>query len=115
MNYKDGTEIVLIFSFASDKIICMVNMFPEVFFMNVTCCTNCQSKPLFLMVLKDANGEAHIGNISVLQSEKRWVFNEIFKTIFIKLYGDSTICQNCLILTDEDSVEIEHNEFNRNN
>ena len=86
MNYKDGTEIVLILSFASDEMIRMVTMFPEVFFMDVTCCTNCQNKPLFLMVLKDANGEAHIGNISVLPSEKRWVFNEIFKTVFIALY-----------------------------
>ncbi len=65
MNYKDGTDIVLILFFASDKMICMVNMFPEVFFMDVTCSMNCQNKLLFLMVLKYANGEAHIGNISV--------------------------------------------------
>ena len=107
MNYKDDTEIVLILSFASDEMIRMVNMFPEVFFMDVTCCTNRQNKPLFLMVLKDANGEAHIGNISVLPSEKRWVFNEIFKTVFIELYGESTIRRNRLMLTDEDSAEVE--------
>ncbi len=53
MNYKDGTEIVLILSFASDKMIRMVNMFSEVFFMDVTCSTNHQNKPLFLTVLKD--------------------------------------------------------------
>ncbi len=107
MNYKDGTEIVLILSFASDEMIRMVNMFPEVFFMDVTCRTNRQNKPLFLMVLKDASGEAHIGNISVLPSEKRWVFNEIFKTVFIELYGESTIRRNRLMLTDEDSAEVE--------
>ncbi len=106
MNYKDDTEIVLILSFASDEMIRMVNMFPEVFFMDVTCSTNRQNKPLFLMVLKDANGEAHIGNISVLPSEKRWVFNEIFKTVFIELYGKSTIRRNRLMLTDEDSAEV---------
>ncbi len=60
MNYKDDTEIVLILSFASGEMICMVNMFLEVFLTDVTCCTNCQNKPLFLMVLRDANGEAHI-------------------------------------------------------
>ena len=37
MNYKDGTEIVLNLSIASDKMICLVNMFPKVFFMDVTC------------------------------------------------------------------------------
>ncbi len=58
------------------------------------------------MVLKDANGEAHIGNISVLPSEKHWVFNEIFKTVFTESYGESTICCNCLILTDKDRAEI---------
>ncbi len=66
MNYKDDSEIVLILSFASVEMIHMVNMFREVFFMVVTCSTNHQNKPLFLMVLKDVNGEAHIDNIGVL-------------------------------------------------
>ncbi len=29
------------------------------------------------MVVQDANGEAHVGNISLLPSEKKWMFNEI--------------------------------------
>ncbi len=40
MNYKDGTEIKLILSFASDEMIHMVNKFVKVFFMDVTCSTN---------------------------------------------------------------------------
>ena len=107
MNYEHGTEIVLILSCASDEMMRMVHMFPEVFSMDVTCSTNRQNKPLFFMVVKDANGEAHVGNISVLPSEKKWVFNEIYKTIFIKLYGEETIKRNRLILTDEDSAEYE--------
>ena len=94
MNYKDGTEIVLILSFASDEMIRMVHMFPEVFFMDVTNSTNRQNKPLFLMVVKDANGETHVGNISVLPSEKKWVFNEIYQTIFVSLYGETTMKRN---------------------
>ncbi len=43
MNYKDGTEIVLILLFASDKMIHVVNLFPKVFFMDDTCSTNCQN------------------------------------------------------------------------
>ncbi len=93
MNYKAGTEIVLILSFASDKMISMMNMFLEVFFMDVTFSTNCQNRPLFLIVLKDANGEAHIGNISVLPSEKNWVFNEIFRTVFMLIWGVNNLLQ----------------------
>ena len=37
MNYKDDTEIVLILSFASDEMIRIVNMFPEVFFILYGC------------------------------------------------------------------------------
>ncbi len=59
------------------------------------------------MIMKGANGEAHFGNISVLPSKKRWVFNEIFKTVFIELYGESTIRCNHLMLMDEDSAEVE--------
>ncbi len=73
----------------------------------MSCFTNHQNKPLFLMVLKDANGEAHIGNISVLPSQKRWVFNDIFNNVFTELNGESTICCNCLILTDKDTAEVE--------
>ncbi len=40
MNYEQGTDIVLILSFVSYVIMCMVHMFPEVFFMDVTCSTN---------------------------------------------------------------------------
>ncbi len=71
MNYEQGTEFVLILSFTSDEMMCMVHMFPEVCFMDVTCSNNQQNKPLFLMVVKDASEEAHVGNISVLPSEKK--------------------------------------------
>ncbi len=72
--------------------------------MDVTCCMNCQNKPLFLMVDKDTNGESHIGNISALPSEKKGVFNEMFKHVFVELFGEHTVCRNFLMLTDEDSA-----------
>ncbi len=92
MNYENGTEIVLMLLSVSDEMIQMVNMFPVVFFVDVTCSTNCQNKPLFLMVVKDTNGETHIGNICVLPSEKKWVFNEMFKCVFVEHYGEHMIC-----------------------
>ncbi len=70
MKYKTGTEIVLILSFASDAMIRAVLMFLEVFYMDVTCSTNQQNRLLFQMVDKDANGQLHVGNISILTSEK---------------------------------------------
>ncbi len=51
-------------------------------------------KPLFSMIVKDNNRETHVGNISVLPSEKKWVFNEMFKHVFVELYGEHTICRN---------------------
>jgi hypothetical protein len=48
LHYKDGTEIVLAFSFATDEMIRHVHMFPEVFFMDVTANTNRQKRDLLL-------------------------------------------------------------------
>ncbi len=70
MKYKKGTEIVLVLS--SDAMIRVVLMFPEVFYMDVTSSTNQQNRPIFLMVVKDANRQSHISNIRILPSEKSW-------------------------------------------
>ncbi len=43
MNYEHGTEIVHILSFASVEMICIVNMFPGAFFMDVINSTNRQN------------------------------------------------------------------------
>ncbi len=106
MKYET-VEIVLIQSFASDAMIRVVLIFPEVFQMDVTCSTNQQNRLLFLMVVKDVNRQMHDGNINILPSEKEWVFNKIIRTIFILLYGEDMIKRNQLILTDEDSTEYE--------
>ncbi len=82
----------------------MFNMFPEVFFIDVTCCTNHQNKQFFLMVVKDTNGETQVDNISVLLFEKKWVFNEMFKHIFVEFYEEHMICRNFSMLTDKDSA-----------
>jgi len=91
--YKKGTEIVLILSFASDAMNRVVLMFPEVIYMDVTSSTNQQNRPIFLMVVKDANRQTYIA-ISVFYLLKKWVFNEILgqstfhfmeKTLSIKI------------------------------
>ncbi len=59
------------------------------------------------MIVKDNNRETHVGNISVLPFEKKWVFNEMFKHVFVELYGEHTIRKNFLMLTDKDSAAYE--------
>ena len=85
MSYKDGTEILLAHSVASDKMMHTVHIFLEVIFMGVTSGTNKQKRDLFLMVVKDGNGETFVGNVTVIPSQQRWVFMKIYK-IFSSIF-----------------------------
>ena len=58
-----------------------------------------------MMVVKDASGEAFPGNITMVPSGKRWVFQKIYQKFFLRLYGKLTISRNCLALTDDDISE----------
>ena len=71
MSFKNETEILLALSIASDDMAHSVDMFPEVFYMNVTANTNKQKHELFLMVMKDANEETFVGNATIIPSGKR--------------------------------------------
>ena len=105
MNYKDGTEILLALSVATDEMARHVQMFPEVFYLDVTANTNKQKRDLFLMVVKDADGSTYIGNATVIPSGKRWVYGMIYRNVFHNLYGEVTISRNKLCLTDDDTAE----------
>ena len=88
MSYKDDTQILLALSVASDEMMCTVHMFLEVIFMDVTSGTNKQKRDLFLMVVKDGNGETYVGNVTVIPSQQRWVFMKIYNTFFpLSLWG----------------------------
>ena len=102
MNFNNGTDILLALSIATDEMARHVHMFPEVFYMDVTHGTNRQKRELFLMVVKDASGEAFPGNATVVPCGKRWVFQKIYQSFFIHLYGVDTISRNRLALTDDD-------------
>ena len=108
MNYEEGTEIVLAVSFATDEMIRLVHMYPEVFYMDVTGNTNRQKRDIFLMVVKDI-ARTHVGNVTVVPSGQGWVFTKIYQTFFIYLFGEITISRNRLALTDDD--EAEHGPF----
>ncbi|KAL7543722.1 hypothetical protein ACHAXR_013004 [Thalassiosira sp. AJA248-18] len=105
IGYKEGTEILLALSVATDEMVRHVNMFPEVFYLDVTANTNRQKRDLFIMVVKDANGQTFIGNATVIPSGKRWVFQKIYQSFFVHLYGRVTISRNRLALTDDDNAE----------
>ena len=105
MGYRKGTEILLALSIATDDMVRHVQMFPEVFYLDVTSNTNRQKRNLFLMVVKDASGETFIGNGTVVPSEKRWVFHRVYHDFFLILYGEHTISRNRLIITDDDDAE----------
>ena len=105
MGYAKGTEILLALGIATDEMMRHVHMFPEIFYMDVTCKLNRQKRDLFVMVVKDASGEAFPGNITAVPSGQRWVFQKIYQRFFIGLYGRKTIGRNRLALTDDDMSE----------
>ena len=57
------------------------------------------------MVVKDASDEAFPGNATAVPSGQRWVFQKIYQSFFIHLYGAATISRNRLALTDDNLSE----------
>ena len=100
MAYNDGTDIWLALSVASDEMMRTVHMFLEVVYMYVISGINKQKRDLFLMVVKDGNGETYIGNVTIIPSQKLWVFMKIYQTFCLYLYG--TVSQFQLAVTDDD-------------
>ena len=80
-------------------------MFPEVFYLDGTANTNEQKRDIFLMVVKDANGKAYIGNATIIPSGKRWLYTHIYKIFLLELFGEATISRNRLCLTNDDIAE----------
>ena len=88
MRYKDGTDILLAVSVASDEMIRALHMFPEVAYMDVTANTNKEGRDLFLVVGKDGDGSTFIANAAIIPSQQRWVF-KLFYYLSRLLYGDT--------------------------
>jgi hypothetical protein len=105
LGLKRGTKILLLLSLASDEMIRLVTAYPEVFFMDVTAGTNRQKRGMFLAVVKDSSGKTYPGNITIVPSEKSWVFGCIFEHAFCQLYGKATLLMTQLCLTDDDRSE----------
>ena len=104
MRYKDGTDIFLAVSIASDEMIRALHMFQEVEYMDVTANTNKEGRDLFLVVGKDADGSTCIANATIIPSQQRWVFKKVYY-FFRLLYGDTCMSRLRLALTDDDPAE----------
>ena len=105
LSVDHGNEILVALSIASDQMMRHVHMFPETWFMDVTANTNRLKRDIFLMVVRDSNGQCFVGNLTVIPSGQSWVFMKIYRTFFVQLYGYVTISQNRLGLTDEDKCK----------
>jgi len=98
-------KLLMLVSLATDDMVRLVAMHPEVYFMDVTPGTNRQRRDLFLMAIRTPTGETFPGNLTVIPSGRRWVFHCIYQLAFIALYGAETCSRNCLALCDEDNSE----------
>ena len=106
---NNHSEILLSLSIADDDMQRAVHMFPEVFYMDVIANTNRQKRDLFVLVIKDASGETHIGNASILPCGKLWIFSMVYEKFFLSLYGETTLSRLRLALTDDDTSS--HSSF----
>ena len=91
MAMKPGTDLLLAVSIATTDMQRAVSMFPKVYFMDVIANTNHQKRDLFLLVVKDASGETHVGNLSLLPCGKTWIFTQLYRHFFWYLYGEQTL------------------------
>ena len=100
---NNHSEILLSLSIADDDMQRAVHMFPEVFYMDVISNTNRQKRDVFVLVIKDASGETHIGNASVLPCGQLWIFLMVYEKFLLFLYGDISLSRLRLALTDDDT------------
>ena len=102
---NDNCKMLLLVSMATDEMIRLVSMYPEVWFMDTTAGTNRHRKELFVMAVRTPAGQTFPGNFAIIPSAKKWVFHAIFRLAFLELYGDTVCSMNRLVLTDEEDAE----------
>ena len=105
LRLREDNKLLLLVSIATDDMICLVAMYPEVWFMDCTGGTNNNKMDLFMMAIRTPTGATFPGNLTVIPSGKRWVFMCIYQLAFVQLYGEITCSRNRLALCDEDDSE----------
>ena len=79
LTLTDKDSLLLLVSMATDEMVRLVQMFPEVWFMDCTAGTNRQRMDLFKMAIRTPEGKTFPGNLTVIPSGRRWVFHCIYK------------------------------------
>lgn len=105
LRLTEQSKICLILSCATTEMIQLVSMHPEVWFMDVTFGTNVQKQRLFVGAVRSPTRGTFPFNLTVICSERKWVFDTIYRQAFIALYGATTVSRNRLALFDEDAAE----------
>jgi hypothetical protein len=58
-----------------------------------------------MMAICTSSGTTLPGNLTVISSEKKWVFHAIYQLAFSKLYSNEVCSQDRVVITDEDEAE----------
>jgi hypothetical protein len=67
--------------------------------------TNRQKKQFFVMAVHTPSGTTFPGNLTIVPSEQKWVFQSIYQLVFPYLYSSEVCYRNQLVLTYEDDAE----------
>ena len=95
-------QVLLGLSVATDNMIRAMHMNPEVLFLDVAANMNSQKREMFFAVVKGATGQTFIVNATVMPCGQGWIFQKIYETFFLYLYGKAAIERIQLVLTDDD-------------
>ena len=102
MLLTENQKLLLMVCWVTDVELRLVQMYPEVFFMDVTAETNNEGRGLFLVAGKDGNNSGFTAARIFLPSEQMWVFQWIFDYALPTLFSPSVIQANHLCVTDGD-------------
>ena len=102
LKLSDSQSLLLAVAWTTDDEVLLMEMFPEVWFLDVTAGTNKEGRGLFLVVDKDSNNMGFTGVRILLLSEQLWVFDWIFRHCLASLLPSSTIRRNKVCITDGD-------------
>jgi len=102
LKLSDNQSLLLAVAWTTDDEVLLMEMFPEVWFLDVTAGTNKEGRGLFLVVGKDSSNMGFTGVTILLPSEKLWVFDWIFRHCLPSLLPTSTIRRNKVCVTDGD-------------
>lgn len=68
LSFDSKTKLVLLISYATEEMVKVTMMYPEVFFVDCTGRANRQKRDVFVMVVRAPQAKCHIGNITIMPS-----------------------------------------------